>query len=129
LAPHGGAAALVGRDLAEAVLQPLEAEPQEGQAHDEEGHDARGEPALVPADGRRGEQERPPEREDSPAGRGRSWSPRGLTNLSTAPTEGSSASSTTATGTVRRIGFTRFKPGVPDYWDVIGPDGELVRRE
>lgn len=28
-----------------------------------------------------------------------------------------------------RIGFTRFKPGVLDYWDVIGPDGELVRRE
>ena len=54
---------------------------------------------------------------------------RPLSSAAIWPKPSSSASSTTATGTARRIGFTRFKPGVPDYWDVIGPDGELVRRE
>ena len=32
-------------------------------------------------------------------------------------------------GVLVRLGFTRYKPGVPDYWDVIGPDGAPTRRE
>ena len=32
-------------------------------------------------------------------------------------------------GVLVRIGLTRFKPGVPDYWEVVAPDGSLVRRE
>jgi hypothetical protein len=28
-----------------------------------------------------------------------------------------------------RIGSTRFKPGVPDRWEVLDPDGTILRRE
>jgi hypothetical protein len=33
-------------------------------------------------------------------------------------------------GTVlTRVGFTRHKPGGPDYWEVVEPDGTISRRE
>ena len=28
-----------------------------------------------------------------------------------------------------RVGFTRHTPGVPDYWDVVAPDGTVTGRE
>ena len=32
-------------------------------------------------------------------------------------------------GVLVRIGYSRFKPGVPDHWDVVAPDGSLLRRD
>jgi hypothetical protein len=32
-------------------------------------------------------------------------------------------------GVLVRIGFTRFKQGVPDYWNVLATDGTVLRRE
>jgi hypothetical protein len=32
-------------------------------------------------------------------------------------------------GVLVRIGFTRRTPGVPDYWDVVAPDGAVTGRE
>lgn len=32
-------------------------------------------------------------------------------------------------GVLARLGFTRYTPGVPDYWEVVGPGGTVTRRE
>jgi len=32
-------------------------------------------------------------------------------------------------GVLVRVGYTRRQPGVPDYWDVVEPDGTIARRE
>jgi hypothetical protein len=32
-------------------------------------------------------------------------------------------------GVLVRVGFTRQKPGMPDYWEVVDPDGTITRRE
>ena len=32
-------------------------------------------------------------------------------------------------GVLVRVGFTRSNRGAPDHWDVVAPDGSIVRRE
>ena len=32
-------------------------------------------------------------------------------------------------GVLLRVGFTRSRRGEPDYWEVVAPDGSILRRE